>query len=404
MALTALAIKHAKQGMHADGNGLYLRVQANGNKGWIFRFQLNGKRREMGIGTLDQKPAVEARAEVAELRRQVQQGIDPIEHRKAQAQAAAHEQAHAAVTFATVAEDYIDAHTPGWRNAKHAQQWRNTLATYAHPTIGALHPAEVTTDHVLAILKPIWSSKTETASRLRSRIELVLAYAKAKKMREGENPALWRGHLDALLPKPGKVRRGRHHPALPYGRMAEFMKVLRASAGMGARALELAILTAARSGEVRLATWSEIDLETGTWAIPGARMKAGKDHRVPLSPAALALLEQLPRTEGSSLLFPGERSGKPLSDMTLSAVIRRMDESGGWIDPKTGDLVTPHGFRSSFRDWAAEATDYPHEMAEIALAHAVGNKVEAAYRRGDMFERRRKMMEAWAAWCDTKAD
>ena len=403
MALTALEIKHAKTGMHADGNGLYLRVQASGAKGWIFRFQLDGKRREMGIGTLSEQPAIEARAVAAELGRLVRDGIDPIDERKQREQDALESTRRAAastVLFRQVAEDYIAAHRAGWRNAKHADQWANTLATYAEPVIGELAPAEVTTEHLLEILTPIWTTKPETASRVRARIELVLSYAKAKKLRDGENPAMWRGHLDALLPKPSRVKKVRHHPALPYAQMSEFMLALRNVQGLGARALEFVILNAARSGEVRLAEWREIDLDAATWTIPADRMKARRAHRVPLSQAALRLLESLPRLDGTDLLFPGMREQRPMSDMALTAVIRRMNEDRPrWIDPKSNAQAVPHGFRSTFRDWCAEQTHFPAEMAEIALAHTVGDKVEAAYRRGDMFEKRRAMMQAWAEWC-----
>ena len=406
MALTALEIKHAKAGMHADGNGLYLRVQASGAKGWIFRFQLNGKRREMGIGTLAELPAIDARAAAAELGRLVRDGIDPIEERNQREQDAAESARKAEasiVTFRQVAADYIASHSAGWRNAKHADQWSNTLAKYAEPVIGELTPAEVMTEHVLKILSPIWATKTETASRVRSRIELVLSYAKAKKLREGENPAMWRGHLDALLPKPGRVKKVRHHPALPYAQMNDFMLALRNVQGTGARALEFAILNAARSGEVRLAKWREIDVKAATWTVPADRMKAHREHRVPLSRAALRLLESLPRFEGMDLVFPGEREKRPISDMTLTAVIRRMNaEEPRWVDPKASAQAVPHGFRSTFRDWCAEQTHFPAEMAEIALAHTVGDKVEAAYRRGDMFEKRREMMQAWADWCRPK--
>ncbi|MCB1889862.1 MAG: integrase arm-type DNA-binding domain-containing protein [Rhodocyclaceae bacterium] len=403
MALTALEIKHAKAGMHADGNGLYLRVQASGAKGWIFRFQLDGKRREMGIGTLAERPAVDARAAAAELGRMVREGLDPIEERNRREQEAndAAKQAEAGtVLFRQVAADYIASHRAGWRNAKHADQWANTLATYADPVIGDLAPAAVTAEHLLAILSPIWTTKPETASRVRSRIELVLSYAKAKKLRDGENPAMWRGHLDALLPKPSRVKKVRHHPALPYAQMSEFMLALRNVQGLGARALEFAILNAARSGEVRLAEWREIDLDAATWTVPADRMKARRAHRVPLSQAALRLLKSLPRLDGTELLFPGMREQRPMSDMALTSVIRRMNEDQlKWMDPKSNAQAVPHGFRSTFRDWCAEQTHFPAEMAEIALAHTVGDKVEAAYRRGDMFEKRRAMMQAWADWC-----
>ncbi len=412
MTLTALQInsKNLKPGLHPDGNGLYLRVQVKGAKSWIYRFQLNGRRRKMGIGTLFERPLIEARAEAARLGAMVRSGVDPIEARKqevAQRFESAAKAAAGAVTFSQVAKEYIAAHRAGWRNAKHGDQWANTLRDYAEPVIGSKPVADVSTEDVLHILQPIWSTKTETASRVRSRIELVLSYAKAKKMRQGENPAVWRGHLDALLPKPTKVKKVQHHPALPYARMPEFMKALREVDGFGARALELAILTAARSGEVRFATWSEFDLgeEARVWVVPANRMKGERVHRVPLSAAVVKLLENLPRFENVKYLFPGERDKKPLSDMTLTAVIQRMNEDGDkpeWIEPSTERAVVPHGFRSSFRDWAAEKTTFPHEMAEMALAHAVGDKVEAAYRRDDMFEKRREMMEDWSAWCAPK--
>lgn len=410
MQLKAKQIEHAKEGMHADGKGLYLRVQASGVKSWIYRYQINGKRREMGLGTLETVSPNEARAQASALYVQLKKDrLDPLEIRRAEsekqlAQAAADKQAAAAAvnTFKVIAEEYITSHTAGWKSVKHSKQWSATLETYAYPTIGSKPVSEVNTDDVLAILKPIWATKTETASRVRSRMELVLSYAKAKKLRQGENPAVWRGHLDALLPKPSKVQKKRHQPALPYAQMPEFMAALKQVDGMGARALEFAILTAARSGEVRGAVWSEFDLEAGVWVVPAERMKAESEHRVPLSADALALLIGLDRFEGCEFLFPGERKEGPLSDMTLSAVTRRMNENKDpmpWTDPKNGDQIVPHGFRSSFRDWAAEKTDYPKDMAEMALAHTVGDKVEAAYRRGDMFEKRYRMMEDWAVWC-----
>ena len=404
MALTALQIKHAKEGMHADGNGLYLRVQNSGAKSWIFRFQLNGRRREMGIGTLTDKPAPDARTEAAQLSALVRAGTDPIEDRKQKTNLAvsnAKEAEAAVTTFRKVATDYIASHKASWQNAKHADQWTNTLETYAGPVIGNKPVGSVTTEDVLRILTPIWTTKTETASRVRSRIELVLSYAKALKLREGENSAMWRGHLEALLPKPGKLKNIRHHPALPYNRTAAFMTRLRATQGFGARALEFAILTAARSGEVRLATWNEVDLEAKLWTIPAERMKAKREHWVPLSESAIAMLIALPRIVNSVYLFPGDRAKKPLSDMTLTAIIRRLNESEddsppNWIDPKTGDQIVPHGFRSTFRDWAAEIGHYPREVVEHALAHSLPNKVEAAYARGTMIERRRLLMAAWS--------
>lgn len=404
MALTALQIKHAKEGMHSDGNGLYLRVQASGAKSWIFRFQLNRRRREMGIGTLSDKPAVEARSEAAILSSLVRSGIDPIDQRKQEVETAALATIKSSAErmgFRIVADEYIKTHQAGWKNEKHAQQWNNTLKTYVYPTIGEKPVGRVTMDDVLAILEPLWKTKTETATRVRSRIELILSYAKAKKLREGENPALWRGNLDAILPKPTKLKKIRHHPALPYGQMAAFMKKLRSTLGSGARALEFAILTAARSGEVRLATWKEIDFEARLWTVPAERMKAGREHWIPLSDQALALLKAQPKIDGVDFIFPGVKAKKPLSDMTLSALIRNFNKAKGenamlWVDPKSGDGVVPHGFRSTFRDWSAEVGHYPREVAEHALAHSLPDKVEASYHRGTMLERRRPMMQAWA--------
>lgn len=403
MALTSLEIKHAKEGMHSDGNGLYLRVQAGGAKSWIFRFQLKKKRREMGIGTLADKPAVDARLEAAMLSKKVRDGIDPIEERKQQAAELA-AKAPPEATFDDVSKEYIAAHRAGWKNAKHASQWTNTLATYASPIIGKKAPKDISTEDVLAILQPIWTTKTETASRVRNRIELVLSYAKAKKLRQGENPAAWRGHLDNLLPAPKKVKKVAHHPALPYAQMPEFMKMLRACTGIGAAALEFLILTAARPGNVANATWDQIDTNLNVWTIPEEDMKVEEngDHLVPLSSAAQRLLSSLPRIEGEKYIFPGTKLNMPISDATMRAVIERDNERVGgprWIDPKYNREIVPHGFRSSFRDWAGDMTHYAKDLAEMALAHAIENKAEAAYRRMQMLEKRRPLMEDWAAWC-----
>jgi integrase len=291
------------------------------------------------------------------------------------------------VSFKFCALAYIDAHEAGWRNTKHAQQWRNTLETYAYPVMGDVLVRDVALPQVMSILEPIWKTKTETASRLRGRIESVLDWATSSGYREGLNPARWKGHFDTLLAKPGKVAKAVHHPALSLGEMGDFMQALRQREGMGARALEFSILTAARSGETRGATWEEIDMDAALWIIPGNRMKAGAEHRVPLSEPALAVLKAVPRMAGTDLVFSAPRGGM-LSDMSLTAVTRRMDAA-----------CVPHGFRSTFRDWCAERTNYPRDLAEMALAHAIGDKVEAAYRRGDMLEKRRRMMVEWAAFC-----
>jgi integrase len=299
------------------------------------------------------------------------------------------ESGHAAkdVTFEQAARSYIAAHESGWRNAKHAQQWRNTLASYAYPEIGGLMVRNVELAHVLAVLEPIWTEKTETATRLRGRIEQVLDWATARGHRDGLNPARWRGHLDKLLARPSKIVDVEHHAALPFTEMGDFMRRLSDANGTGARALEFAILTAARSGEVRGATWAEIDLKAAVWTVPGNRMKMGREHRAPLSPPAISLLKLLPRMAGTDLVFPAPRGGT-LSDMTLTAVVRRMKVA-----------AVPHGFRSTFRDWASERTNYPRDVAEMALAHSIGDKVEAAYRRGDLFEKRRRLMADWATFC-----
>lgn len=392
--LTELKIKHAKPGYWLDGDGLYLQVSPSGAKSWIFRFQLNGKRREMGLGSLSNVPAKDARRRAAEARALVHDKIDPVEHRKQRAQAAVEEatrDAAAAVTFKKMALEYIKANRAGWKNSKHASQWENTLATYAYPVLGDIPVGEVDTAKVLEVLNPIWLAKTETAKRLRGRLELVLSYAKVKGYRSGENPAAWRGHLDHVLAAPGKVAPHKHHAALPYDEMSGFVGALREREGVSVLCLEFVILTACRSGEALGATWNEIDEEKAMWTIPADRMKGRKEHRVPLSDAALAVLKKAKAMRQGDYVFPGVRSGKPMSDMSLSMLLRRMRPG-----------ITVHGFRSSFRDWAAEATHYANEVAEMALAHVVGNKVEAAYRRGDLFEKRRQMMADWAAWCEPK--
>lgn len=399
--LTELKIKNAKEGYFLDGDGLYLQVSKSGAKSWIYRYQLNGRRREMGLGSLADVSAKDARRRAAEARSMVLDKIDPVEHRKQQAIVAAEIASKAkagAVTFKDAAIEYIKDNRGGWKNAKHAAQWENTLATYAYPVIGEKPVGEVDTDLVLEVLKPIWGTRTETAKRLRGRIERVLSFAKVKKYRDGEyNPAAWRGHLAVVLPSPSSVRPHKHHPALPYDEMSEFMGKLRGHEGVSVLCLEFVILTACRSGEALKAKWDEVDMEKGVWVIGASRMKARKEHRVPLSAAALAVLEKAKKMRHTDYVFPGVRSGKPMSDMSLTMLLRRLQESSN-----TRAKITVHGFRSAFRDWAAEVTHYPGEMAEMALAHVVGNKVEAAYRRGDMFEKRREMMADWAAWCEPK--
>lgn len=389
--LSATGIKSkTTRGYYADGGGLYFRVSAFDTRSWAFRFTLLGKAREMGLGAYPDVSLAEARDRAAEARRLLRDGVDPIESRKAVRTATATAVANA-LTFTQCTDAYIAMASAEWKNGKHEAQWRSTLETYAYPVIGKTLVRDVTEDHVLKILEPIWRVKTETASRVRGRIEAVLDYATAKKYRSGDNPARWRGFLDKHLPKPKKIAKVKHHPALPYAELGTFMVELKAQDGMGSRALEFAILTAARSGEVRGAIWGEIDLEAGTWTIPAARMKAEKEHRVALSSAAIKLLEALPRVDDSELLFPSSKN-TVLSDMTLTAVLRRMGRSD----------ITAHGFRSTFRDWAGETTAYPREVIEHALAHQLKDKAEAAYARGTLFDKRRKLMDDWAKFATIK--
>lgn len=377
--LSALAVSKATQpGLLFVGGvqGLAMQVKPSGAKSWVLRVVLGGRRREMGLGSYPSVTLAMAREKAREARELMRQGVNPIERQRA-AQSALIASAVAALTFEQCADSYIKAHEDGWRNLKHQAQWRNTLKQHAYPVMGALLVKDVGLPHVLAVLEPLWKTTNETAVRLRGRIEAILDWATVRGYREGLNPARWRGHLDKLLPKPSKVNGKQHHAALPVSEVGAFMVCLRAAEGMGARALEFAILTAARSGEVRGATWAEIDLENKLWTVPAARMKSNREHRVPLSDAAVTLLKALPRLVGADdLVFPASR-GSALSDMTLSAVLRRMKVP-----------AVPHGFRSTFRDWAAERTNYANEVAEMALAHAVGSKVEAAYRRGDLVEKR----------------
>ena len=376
--------RFTEPGLHFVGGvaGLAMQVKPSGSRSWVLRISIAGKRREMGLGGFPDVTLADARRRAREEREKVNKGSDPINDRKAAASRLRAERARA-FTFKESAIAYIEAHEPGWRNAKHAEQWRNTLAS-TYPVIGAMQVRDVGLPQVLAVLQPIWKTKTETASRLRGRIESVLNWACARGYRDGLNPARWRGHLDHLLPAPAKIMKLGHHAAIAIGEVGAFMQALRLQEGVGARALEFAILTAARSGEVRGATWDEIDLNAATWTVPGERMKAGKEHRVPLSGAALNLLRSQPRMAGSNLVFSAPRGGV-LSDMTLVAVTRRMKAA-----------AVPHGFRSTFRDWCAERTNYSREVAEMALAHAIADKVEAAYRRGDLIEKRRQLMSDWA--------
>lgn len=387
--LTALAVTQAKRrGYYGDGGGLFLQVSTSGAKSWVFRFKEAGRLREMGLGPLHTIGLADARQRALECRRTRLDGRDPIADRKA-ARVAAKIDAAKAMTFKGCAERYIAAHKAGWRNAKHAAQWSATLVTYVYPFFGTLPVQAIDVGLVMKAVEPIWAEKPETAGRVRGRIEAILDWATARGYRRGENPARWRGHLENLLPKRSKVRRVEHHAALPYTDIAAFMAELRQQEGIAARALEFAILTAARTGEVIGAKWSEINIGERLWTIPADRMKAGKEHRVPLSDAALAIVSKMASIRQSDFVFSGAKANRPLSNMALLMTLRRMGRSD----------LTVHGLRSSFSDWCAETTAFASEVREMALAHAVGDKVEAAYRRGDLFQKRRQLADAWAKYC-----
>jgi integrase len=378
-----------KPGLYPDGAGLYLRVGPTGAKAWVFRYRQNGSRHDVGLGPLHTVSLAAARQRAQRCREQRLDGVDPLAARK-DARTAARIEMATMMSFRVCAEAYIAAHQAGWRNPKHRAQWPATLATYAYPVFGELPVQAIDTGLVLRAIEPIWTTKPETASRLRGRIESVIGWAATKGYRQpGENPARWKDHLENLLPAKSKVRRVEHHAALPYAEIARFMAELRKQEGVGAQALEFAILTAARTGEVIGARWDEINLAERLWVVPADRMKAGKEHRVPLSDPAMAIVEAIGALRQGDFIFPGGKARRPLSNMALLMTLRRMGR----------DDLTAHGFRSSFSDWCAERTAYPSEVREMALAHAVGDKVEAAYRRGDLFEKRRDLADAWAAYC-----
>jgi len=389
MAEAKKSAKHfenlTKPGHHGDGGGVYLRI-AEGRRSWMFRYKVHGKTRWMGLGPDGDFSLADARAAARECRRQLKAGIDPIEARAA---AKAEAQARIGQTFAAVAGKYIAAHKAGWRNEKHGDQWLSTLKTYAFPVIGDRPVAKITVADVHKVLEPIWLTKAETASRVRGRIEAVLGYAKAMKWCSGDNPAAWDDNLDNLLPSRAKVAKVKHHAAVKWQDLPAVMSKLATGRGMAALALRFAILTAARSGEARGARWSEIDLAAKVWVVPGGRMKAGGEHRVPLSPAALAMLEAVKplQAKADGLVFPGGKRGSPLSDVAISKALAAV-----------ADGVTVHGFRSTFRQWGAEATSYPGEVLEACLAHVNRNKVESAYQRSDFFEKRRRLMDLWAEY------
>lgn len=401
--LGALQVKRiSSKGMHAVGGvpGLYLHVTGSGSRSWILRLTVVGKRHELGLGPYPEVSLANAREEGLRLRQKVRAGENPASER-AVARATNSVAGIEVMTFSVASSLFLSStRAQEFKNKKHAGQWWSTLKTYAFPVIGETPVDQVYRNHILQILEPIWRTKTETATRLRGRIENVLAWATVSGHRVGDNPATWKGNLQQLLPTPSKISKTTHHGALALKDAAEWYLALSLRDGVAPVALQLLALTATRSGEVRGATWQEIDLSAGIWTIPADRMKMEREHRVPLGSAAKRLLKALPRHSGTELIFPSQ-SLKEMSDMTLSAVMKRMQESEekagrtGWVDARSGRAAVPHGLRSTFRDWVAEKTEFPSDMAEIALAHNVGNAVEQAYRRGDMLEKRKAMMQAW---------
>ena len=386
--LTDRKARTAGPGKYGDGHGLRLIVRDDGTRSWVFRFMLNGRAREMGLGPLHTVSLAQARELATDYRGQLLRGLDPIDERRRARMAA-----FGSLTFKECAEQFLEAHSGSWKNAKHRQQWTSTLETYAYPRLGDLPINAIETSDVMRALDPIWREKTETAQRLRGRIERVLDWAKVSGYREGENPARWRGHLDNLLPAPSKIAPVNHHPALPFAEVPKFMGSLRKQSAISARALEFTILTASRSGEVRNMKWDELD--GATWTVPAERMKAKKEHRVPLPKRALAVIEEMRKHGEKGFVFGSPtRASKPLSDMTLLRLLRRMSRSD----------LTVHGFRSTFRDWVAERTAFPSDVAEAALAHTIANKVQAAYQRGGLFDKRQKLMDAWAGYCESTPD
>ena len=375
MKLSARKVETAGAGRHGDGRGLFLYVKPTGARSWVLRYQVQGRRHDLGLGAYPDVTLAMAREKATEARRMILAGDDPISKRR-QAQPK---------TFKDAALELIENKRSGWKNAKHAAQWTSTLEAYVFPTLGNMQVTKIATADVVGALKPIWSQKPETANRVRQRIEAVLDYASALGIREGDNPARWRGHLDNLLPNPTKVRAVKHHPALPHSDIPDFMSALSTRKGVSARALTFTILTAVRSGETRGMTWAEVDLDNGVWTIPAQRMKAAKEHRVPLTLTAIAQLGE--RGADTDLVFGSEtKTGKPISDMSMTALLRRMEYNG----------ITVHGFRSTFRDWAGETTSFPREVIEAALAHGIKDKAEAAYARSDLFDKRRDLMQASA--------
>jgi integrase len=391
--LTVKTIETLPVGYHGDGGGLYLQVTSPYARSWVFRYQRNGKRRDMGLGPVHLIGLAEARRRAQDCRRQLFDGYDPLAVKQSR-QAAAAVEAAQTITFQKAAETYIASHSAGWRSPKSVQQWEGSLRDYVYPVFGSLPVAAIDTGLVMRVLEPIWSTKPETASRVRGRVESILGWATTSGYRQGDNPARWKGHLENLLPKRSKVARVEHHPALPYAEIGTFMAALRQQQSVVARALEFLVLTATRSGEVIGARWDEISLAERMWIVPGERMKGGREHRVPLSDAALAVIEQMAAIRQSEFVFPGNKANRPIGNTAaFFKLLRQLNR---------GDL-TARGFRSTFRDWCAERSNFPNEVCEMALAHAVGSKVEQAYRRGDMFQKRRQLADAWARFCTMPA-
>lgn len=397
--------KITKPGLYGDGGGLWLQVQSGTSKSWCVRYSFAGKVRQMGLGSLELVGLAEARDAALAARKQVKSGIDPLGEKRAAL--VAQQIKPEIATFKKAAGLYITAHKAGWKNAKHAVQWEATLATYAFPVIGAKAVNTVTTDDLLRVLEPIWTTKTETATRVRGRIEFVLDYAKTRGWRDGENPARWKGHLSLLLGKPSKLKKVEAQPSCDWREVGAFWQALAKETSVSAMALRFAILTAARTGEVLKATWSEVDVDNRVWARPASHMKGGREHRVPLTDAALSVIADAARLrpdddqEGKAFIFPGMSPKRPLSDMALTMALRRINpERSGqparWRDPVSGRAITTHGFRATFRTWVEDATDYQTDIAESALAHIKGDKTEAAYARGEQFEKRIKLMADWA--------
>ena len=399
--ITALFVKHIdRPGKYGDGGNLYLQVRKSTRKipsdavtkSWLFRYSRFGKEVWMGLGPYPDVSLAEARDLATQERKKILNDVDPLSDKRARriAARAAHDNM---LSFAECAELYVESQAPGWSNPKHIEQWRSTLKNLAGPVMGHLPVDQIDTALVMRCIEPIWATKTETASRLRGRIEAVLDWAAIRGYRKGDNPARWRGHLDKLLPRPSQVARVKHHPALPYTEVGAFMQELRDDASIASRALEFTILTATRTNEVIKARWSEFDLDRKTWVVPVGRMKSKREHRVPLSDAAVAALKAV-KGRGKRYVFPGQKRGCHLSNMAMMQVLKRLDRTG----------ITVHGFRSTFRDWCAECTNYPSDVAEMALAHVLRDKTEAAYRRGDLLEKRAKLMADWARYCSKPSE